>query len=809
MLTRRNNLESFIQNEKSYYNEHLLKTSGDSWNSPIWAGKGSGWLAIRNKSISFNFGSLKRLTGFTTNISTIDSIYQSFIKSVIVYRFRLNNVSPQALTALLLNLKRIYIVLHEITGQTDPCYITTEIIQETDARLVKSGYKNIFDAVANLCVIQGILNNLNLTLSPLLHINKHKINNTYNRINKQKVLLKANVVDDLAYEGDEKLISFDAFRAYAWITNNPRNKCELLGCRIVDILFATGMRINEILYLPRDCWVEREIESTYHLDSIDDLNNQPLKMYGLKYFSEKNSDAYIHWIEPNAVSIVKRAIKDILELTNDYYLQAKFLVENKGTSILNKDLFNDEISLFDVLDKLFETNRFFKWFEPKKGRKKNLLILLKESVEHWCSVNNISPIKMVDVKMKFSIEENRFIHDSTLSRSTSIPIYKFEDWNKTLKQHFNNPLQFLNFNFKIRNTEHEIRLDELLLIAPLGSTNVNNGIRLLPVVEPISYSSISNFLSSNGKSNNKNIFDVHKLYEADGSRININTHFMRHNINTFLALANISEHQQAMMMGRKDIRQNKAYQHLPEEHHYQLQSRFQTDLTINKQKESSVPEEREIDALITAPLDHLSTEPMLFSEQLNLEKNVQRAFHSLDSSIQTKELTLSLCENNLLLNELQNTYNEIKNTSGPQSAKEFIDTHGGSLHIVPNGACTRNIALHGCHKRMKCISGDGCSNLTVTGRIGELSNIKKTISNMRNNINKLEHLQGKEPQYDKALIEQKLDLINMKKVLSKAELAAQDNVKLYVFDDGNNYSANQRPTMLIDLFRNAIDNQDS
>lgn len=809
MLTRRNNLKSFIHNEKTYYNEHLLKTSGEDWNSSIWAGKGSGWLAIRNKSISFNFESLKRLTGFKTNISTIDSIYQSFMKSMIVYRFRLKNVSPQALNALLLNLKRIYIVLHEMTGQTDPCYITTEIIQETDARLVKLGYKNIFDAVANLCVIQEILNNLSLTLSPLLHINKHKLNNTYNKINKQKIHLKTNVVDDLVYEGDEKLISFDAFRAYAWITNNPRNKCELLGCRIVDILFATGMRINEILYLPRDCLVEREIKSESHLDSIKDLNNQSLKMYGLRYFSEKNSDAYIHWIEPNAVSIVKRAIKDILELTYDYHLQAKFLVENKGTQILNKDLFKDEVSLFDVLDKLFETNRFFKWFEPKKGRKKNLLILLKESVEHWCSLNNISPIRMIDMKVRFSIEENRFIHDSTLTHSTSIPIYKVEDWENALKKHFNNPKQFLHFNFKIRNAENKIRLDELLLIAPLGSTNVNNAIRLLPVVEPISYQSISKFLSSNGKNNNQNIFDVHKLYEADGNRININTHFMRHNINTFLALENISEHQQAIMMGRKDIRQNKAYQHLPEEHHYQLQSRFQVDFTINKQKESGTLKEGEIGALITNPLEHLSTEPMLFSEQLNLEKNVQRAFHSLDSSIQAKELTLSLCENNLLLNELQNTYNEIESSSGPQSAKEFINTHGSSLHIVPNGACTRNIALHGCHKRMKCISGDGCSNLTVTGRIGELSNIKTTINNMRNNISKLENLQEKDLQYSRALIEQQSDLINMEKVLNKAELAAQNNLKLYVFDNGNNYSANQRPTMLVDLFRNAIDNQDS
>ena len=93
MLTRRNNLQNFIQNESSYYNEHLLKTSGEEWDIPIWAGKGSGWLAIRNKAISFNFESLKRLTGFKTDILTVDSTYQSFMKSMLIYRFRLNSVS--------------------------------------------------------------------------------------------------------------------------------------------------------------------------------------------------------------------------------------------------------------------------------------------------------------------------------------------------------------------------------------------------------------------------------------------------------------------------------------------------------------------------------------------------------------------------------------------------------------------------------------------------------------------------------------------------------------------------------------------
>ncbi len=40
------------------------------------------------------------------------------------------------------------------------------------------------------------------------------------------------------------------------------------------------------------------------------------------------------------------------------------------------------------------------------------------------------------------------------------------------------------------------------------------------------------------------------------------SHTPRHGINTFYAIADVSEHLQAMFMGRKDFTQNESYQHL-------------------------------------------------------------------------------------------------------------------------------------------------------------------------------------------------------------------------------------------------------
>jgi hypothetical protein len=58
------------------------------------------------------------------------------------------------------------------------------------------------------------------------------------------------------------------------------------------------------------------------------------------------------------------------------------------------------------------------------------------------------------------------------------------------------------------------------------------------------------------------VFSKYQLLEDDGHPTQLRTHIPRHNINTFRAIAEISDHLQAMLMGRVDITQNQHYQHL-------------------------------------------------------------------------------------------------------------------------------------------------------------------------------------------------------------------------------------------------------
>ncbi len=60
----------------------------------------------------------------------------------------------------------------------------------------------------------------------------------------------------------------------------------------------------------------------------------------------------------------------------------------------------------------------------------------------------------------------------------------------------------------------------------------------------------------------RSVFAKYNLTNENGDIDMMYSHCPRHGINTFYALADVSDHLQAMFMGRNDINQNKSYQHL-------------------------------------------------------------------------------------------------------------------------------------------------------------------------------------------------------------------------------------------------------
>lgn len=110
---------------------------------------------------------------------------------------------------------------------------------------------NIYNISACFGVIANILDDLQITPFPILFINKEKLQKHYYDY---KQLSEINS-GDIRINND-KLPSYEAMVAYAKCTNNPINDNEAIILRTIDLLIATGQRINEITYISFNCLVK-------------------------------------------------------------------------------------------------------------------------------------------------------------------------------------------------------------------------------------------------------------------------------------------------------------------------------------------------------------------------------------------------------------------------------------------------------------------------------------------------------------------------------------------------------------------------
>ena len=327
---------------------------------------------------------------------------------------------------------------------------------------------------------------------------------------------------------------------------------------------------------------------------------------------------------------------------------------------------------------------------------------------------------------------------------------------------------------------------------PFNSINLFGTFVIKPIILPLDVILLNSFY---GKSLKVSIFEKYKLYENDQEYSKISSHIPRHNINTFLALSGLSEHLQAMLMGRVDIKQNQYYQHLALKQHKQAASLFKKNELVSYQK-------NDISHALT-PLELIKDEGlMFFSSKLDFENNLKKNLQTFD----TKNEVSNYIKDSFFdeyFQDIAQSFNElIKSKDDVTKANQLVNRHA-YLHPLPFGACMREIAVHDCPKRLACQSGDQCGNFALTDRQGELNLIQQKISSLLDEFHKLEKLIINDDNYKEMLMDlrQKIDyFINLK---DKAIHRKSKLIPISVFDYGNNL--NKLPTTLSELF--AIEQQ--
>ncbi len=135
-----------------------------------------------------------------------------------------------------------------------------------------------------------------------------------------------------------KLPSEEVLNALADLANRQDlSPPDLLRQRAVELLVCGGFRCNELLTLPRDIWVEEpQIDATGV--QVLDRHGSPVCRYGLRYLPEKNGhrETQIKWIPTPLVDIARRAVRDVMAITEPFAEIARFMSKHPGRTLLDE-----------------------------------------------------------------------------------------------------------------------------------------------------------------------------------------------------------------------------------------------------------------------------------------------------------------------------------------------------------------------------------------------------------------------------------------------------------------------------------------
>lgn len=288
-------------------------------------------------------------------------------------------------------------------------------------------------------------------------------------------------------------------KIFSWATEPS----DMLVTSVCAILLSAPDRINELLQVPENCEVRLVNPETGK------------EAYGLRWWPAKGAQPMIKWIIPSMDSVVTEAISRIRKLTSEARRVAAWYEQNSEMAYLPPEL---------------EYLRTQEWLSVKEVGE----ILYAEPVKNttvrtWCESNNV-PFNKEQREFKV-----RFVDLQSAILSQLPPGFPY--LNRTTGFRYSDSL-FVSFRNQF----------------DLGRTAFQC------ILEPITQGFVFNRLGSR-QDNQKSIFDRAGLTEPDGSSIQLTTHQFRHYLNTLAQTGGMSQLDIAKWSGRKDIRQNQAYDH--------------------------------------------------------------------------------------------------------------------------------------------------------------------------------------------------------------------------------------------------------
>lgn len=578
--------------------------------------------------------------------------FDDFAKALLLAIYQQKRPKFAALTAYLIGIRRLFDRL-SAAGTLDPTALNGGHFHEVVEILKRQSYTNIYDAANCLAVIGAAIDKHGITTVPIGFV--CQVQPSPPRLRHDPKVEREAL--------PSKLPSKEAMVAYAQCTNNPINDREEILLRIIDLHIALGSRINESLLIPLDCWVEREICDNNNSIITRDSQAEAYVECGIRYYPEKGFEPSVHWLAESDVPLAKRAVARLALLTKDVRKTALWQHENPGRlwvtppdSVISRSTVHEYVGAAD----LYNVDR----------------ILKKNGVVPVEIVRGNSLYRAGDVERAF-----------LKKRPTQVALRRHD--NVLLWLHECLCIGFTGF-FRFKSREASVNY-------------------LMPTL--VSFVDISAAL---GNLNMESVFDRRDLTEADGTRISLRTHQSRHWRNTLYKMGGMTEIQQALAMGRKDVGQNTYYQHVA----------LDTELAFH-----------------TAFVE----------------------FHSYHEKV--KYLQAGIV-NGKIRGALAETYHDLKSRD-PVRASEFLETHAGGVHVTLWGICTNDFSREPCAKHLQCF--DNCGHLHRTDDAREAENLRKLLDLNIQVLARMEEESTAEAGADKWVEEQKRKISGIRKAIATGD----------------------------------------
>jgi hypothetical protein len=301
----------------------------------------------------------------------------------------------------------------------------------------------------------------------------------------------------------EKMPSQAALNALPQIFRIAVEPIDVIVSSVAAMMCASPDRISELLSLPLDCEVRQKNNKTGE------------EAYGLRWWPAKGADPMIKWIVPSMASVVQEAIGKIRKVTDEARRIAKWYEDHPGKIYLVSELEylrgQDWVSMQELADIL--------------GVKD------KDSANSWCKTNRISSVKE-------KIES----------------FARLSDVEKTV-------LMMIPKDFPLLDKETGCKFSEALFVVRVNELGAQRGTYKC-MIDPININQINTGLGGRAEHGFSSIFTRFGFTEPDGQPINVSTHQFRHYLNTLAQAGGLSQLDIAKWSGRKDIRQNAAYDHV-------------------------------------------------------------------------------------------------------------------------------------------------------------------------------------------------------------------------------------------------------